>query len=640
MKKLTLLIIFLLLQLPIFVCAQYSIKGVVVNESQEPLEAVNVVLLNKDSVVEKAASSDNNGFFEIKGITFGDYLLQVSSVGYRSFNYVISRISKAMDMGTIVMEEEVVLLDEVAVQARASLTKADRIILFPSNKQIESSANSIVLLSSLAVPRLIVNQATNTVSLPGNEAVELRINNVVVGNDELRALPPNTIERIEYIDNPGLRYGNAKAVINYITKRQLTGGNVRLDLTNSPMRVYGSDLISAKFNYKKSEFGLSYMNDFRDYYNYERSNHEIFNFPNEVLIREEESLRGRDADVYQNIALNYNLTDKKTFMNITFRYQDLKIPHKDFDARIKMSDVPENPIYMTDYTSDKVHLPSLDFYLEKTLTEKQKMSLNIVSTARFEYLNRKYEEHNDISDYYLKTDLESDAYSLIGEGIYENSIGKGKLNIGIKHFQKWTNNDYLIEDLVNSKMKQSETYLYSEYIGNIQRLNYTIGIGGKRSWYSQNGGESEYAYYNFQPTLSLHYKIKDNFSVRYRLNMYNNVPTLSQLTNVDMIIDSLQIRRGNPDLKPGMSYQNVVMSDFTINKLYLSARIEHWYSPDFIQDKTFFENNKIVRGYTNVDRFKRLTCDIYSRLSLFKDKLVLAANIGMHRYSIGGYDIY
>lgn len=160
MKKLTLLIIFLLLQLPIFVCAQYSIKGVVVNESQEPLEAVNVVLLNKDSVVEKAASSDNNGFFEIKGITFGDYLLQVSSVGYRSFNYVISRISKAMDMGTIVMEEEVVLLDEVAVQARASLTKADRIILFPSNKQIESSANSIVLLSSLAVPRLIVNQAT------------------------------------------------------------------------------------------------------------------------------------------------------------------------------------------------------------------------------------------------------------------------------------------------------------------------------------------------------------------------------------------------------------------------------------------------------------------------------------------------
>lgn len=151
------------------------------------------------------------------------------------------------------------------------------------------------------------------------------------------------------------------------------------------------------------------------------------------------------------------------------------------------------------------------------------------------------------------------------------------------------------------------------------------------------GVKDEYAYYNFQPTLSLHYKIKDNFSVRYRLNMYNNVPTLSQLTNVDMIIDSLQIRRGNPDLKPGMSYQNVVMSDFTINKLYLSARIEHWYSPDFIQDKTFFENNKIVRGYTNVDRFKRLTCDIYSRLSLFKDKLVLAANIGMHRYSIGGY---
>jgi hypothetical protein len=615
--------------------AQYTIKGKIVDVNEAPLESVNITLLENDSVFTKGTVTGKNGAFELKGVNPGNYLLKASFVSYAPLSYAISGLSKDMNLETIVMEESAMQIGEVSVVGRATVTKADRIILFPSDEQLASSANAIVLLSSLALPRLLVNQATNSVSLPGNEAVELRINGVVAGNDEVRALPPNTIERIEYIDNPGLRYGEANAVLNYIIKRRLSGGNVRLDLSNSLVRINGSDLFSAKINYKKSEFGLSYLNDFRDYYNYERNNTETFYFDNYMLKRIEESRKSHNSNIYQNIVLNYNLTHTKSFLNVSLKYQGINSPHEDYNSLITVSDDPV-PVEMKDYTSYNVHLPSLDVYFERTLTDKQKLSVNVVATDRYQDTEREYEEIKNDIPYAFSTLVTSNAYSIIGEGIYEYDWGKGKLTTGLKHLQKWMNNDYQTDVLSHSSMQQSDTYLYSEYAGTVHRLNYTIGIGGKRSGYSQDAGK--YAYYNFQPTLGLFYRFNDKGSFRYRLNIYNDVPSLAQLTDADVWIDSLQIRRGNPALTPGMSYNNTALVDYSVNnKLYLSLRAVHWYSSNFTQENTFLEGNKVIRSYQNSDNFQRLTFDFYSRLSLINNRFILSANCGMHRFSASGY---
>ncbi|MDR2533261.1 MAG: carboxypeptidase-like regulatory domain-containing protein [Tannerellaceae bacterium] len=305
---------------PAIVCAQHTIKGKIAVENNEPIEMVSIVLLDEDSVFIKGTVSDKAGAFEMKGASEGNYILTISHIGYRSLSYTVSGQSRALDLGIITLEEDTNQMDEVIVSAAASLTTADRRILFPSAEQMASAVNSIALLSSLSIPRLIVNPATNSVGLLGNETVELRINNVVASNDEVRALSPNTIERIEYIDNPGLRYENVSVVLNYITKKQLSGGNVRLELNHSLVRIYGSDLLAAKINYKKSEFGFSYGNDFRDYYNYRRHNVEDFYFDNYSLKQIEDSRKSRYYNIYHNIVANYNITNNKTFLNVSMKY--------------------------------------------------------------------------------------------------------------------------------------------------------------------------------------------------------------------------------------------------------------------------------------------------------------------------------
>jgi hypothetical protein len=287
---------------------------------------------------------------------------------------------------------------------------------------------------------------------------------------------------------------------------------------------------------------------------------------------------------------------------------------------------------VNDKTSSTIHIPSLDAYFEQTLKDKQKLSFNVVATIVDQKTERLYEETKEMVSFGLSSKTTSDAWSVIGEGIYENELEKGKISAGLKHFQKWTDNDYLTDALVNSSMQQSESYLYTDYTGRLKRLNYSIGIGGKRSWFEQKNGEG-YTHYNFQPTISLNYIINDRASFRYRLNIYNNIPLLAELTNAEVAIDSLQVRRGNPSLKPDMSYNNTIVFDYSFKKLYLSLYGTHWYSTNFVRGTTLLENNHIVRTYQNAGKFHRIYAELYGRLSLLNNKLILSANLGVNRFT-------
>ena len=110
-------------------------------------------------------------------------------------------------------------------------------------------------------------------------------------------------------------------------------------------------------------------------------------------------------------------------------------------------------------------------------------------------------------------------------------------------------------------MKQSETYLYTEFSGRVKKLNYTAGIGVSRSWLKQEG-EEDYQYYTFRPKVSLQYNFTDNMYFRVNGSVNNVSPSLSELSAIEQYIDTLQIRRGNPYLKPYKSY------DMQANYLY------------------------------------------------------------------------
>ena len=253
------------------------IKGKVLDGATgSPFELANVVVQTSDSVFVSGVVTDEKGNFKIDKLRSGNYRLIVSAIGYVSAVTELEGLSRSVDLGEIVLEEESELLDEVTVTASNVVNQADRRVIFPNKQQLAASTNGIDLLNTLQLPRINVNLMDNKVSLTTKETIQLRLNGVEVSEQEFMSVRPEDIIRIEYIENPGLRYGNVAAVLNYVTRRHESGGSVSFNVLQSLHRPFGNYNASFKANHKQSEWGFSYMGNEQKFRDIIRESEEYF----------------------------------------------------------------------------------------------------------------------------------------------------------------------------------------------------------------------------------------------------------------------------------------------------------------------------------------------------------------------------
>ena len=608
-------------------------------QSKQPLEFANVVLTTADTTFVGGASSDKSGDFIVANVPAGDYRLVVSSIGYQTAETVLPGVTKALDLGSLELEENSVSLSEVTVKASNEKNKADRKIVFPSESQRKSSANGIDLLQQLQLPRLQVNNLYRTVSVPGGGEVQLRINGIIATNEEIIALLPDDIIRVEYHDNPGLRYGNAAVVLDYITRRKVSGGNVTVDFTNAVNSVWGEDQISAKLNNKKSEFSVSYRLATRDFYQMWRDNEELFTFADgSMLHRKETGHPGHLGMYWQNASLQYNYqpNDKAVF-NATFRYHGNNQSHFDYNSDLYEVEHPEQMVRLTDKSTAITNRPSLDLYYQQSLPNKQLLVFNLVGTYIGSESGRLYQERrNDqlLSD--ITNNVDGKKYSVIGEAIYEKQFEAGSLSGGVKHTQAYADNTYTNGHSYLTEMEQSDTYAYLSFKGKFKQLEYMFGVGGTRSWFFQKGDGDGYQTYSFNPKLTLQYNFPSNAYLRLQGGVYNTAPSLSEISAVDQRIDSLQISRGNPELRPYTTYSlnlsgEVRKGIFTAN--FWSA---YEYKPKAIMDEKFIEGNSFINTFDNQNKWQRLSAETTLKAQPFKDVLQLSVTGGVNHYLSDG----
>ena len=296
--KLRLIILTLLTYYAITSVAQVKISGAVVDaNTNNVVEYANIALLKEDSTFYAGASSDTLGLFAFNNIPKDNYILSATFVGYTKTYIPVTTNDADINVGAISLGTSDVMLKDVTVTANAVIQKPDRKIIIPSDAQIKASNSGVTLLRNLQLSRIIINPISNAITLPGGDAVQLRINGVKVTMAEIVTLQPEDIIRIEYHDEPGMRYDGAAAVIDYITKRKESGGNLSTNLSNTPHKVgYAEDYFSAKVNHKKSEFGVNAHWHYRDL-KWTRENKETFVFPDKVLERDE---KGEPTKVKEN----------------------------------------------------------------------------------------------------------------------------------------------------------------------------------------------------------------------------------------------------------------------------------------------------------------------------------------------------
>lgn len=642
--KLTASIISLLLCMPL--ChAQQTIRlsGTVLEaDSKQAAMYANIVLQTADSAFVAGASTNDKGAFRIDKISEGDYRLIVSAIGFKTNAIDLQGLSRSTDLGEILLEEATQQLDEVTVSATNVVSKFDRKLVFPNKQQVSASNNGVDLLRNLMLPRLRVSPMDGSVSLNDGNSVQLCINGRKVSKEEIQALQPGDVIRIEYIEDPGLRYGDAGAVVNYVVKRYDLGGSVSFSASQSPYVMWGNYNLSAKVNHKKSEFGFYYGGYPHKFNEAWRTNDETFVMEDgRTLHRTEDGIPATNEEYGQWGGFSYNLQEQDNYMfNASLNFYNNNQPQETFHSHLFTQEYPGQVTERLEKAHNRNSRPSFDLYFQKNLKHKQFLALNVVGTYIGSHNRQSYQEllgDEYVADYF--SGVQGDKYSLIGEGIYEKEFKTGRLSAGVKHTQAYSDNTYDGTLQYNTQMKQADTYAYAQYNGKWKKLNYMVGAGVTRSWFQQIGQE-DYETYTVNPRFSLAYTFSDAFYARLNGSLDSNQPSLSQLSAVDQLVDSLQIQRGNPALQPYNNYRLNLTLGYNKKKVQLNWYSRYRNAPDVIMEQTYRENNKFIRSYANHYRFQAWENEVSARVGMLWNVLQLSANVGVNRYWSDGLDYY
>ena len=622
----------------LFLCtslmATNKITGKIIDENNnQNIEYANVSLMAQDSTFITGVATNNDGYFLLKEVNDGDYILCISCIGYENSYLSIHNLQANLNLGELPLSPDNVMLEGVTVTASPIIKKTDRQIILPTEMQTKAASNGVSLLRNLQLSRILVNPIDNSITVPGGDNVQLRMNGVEVTQAEIIAIRPADVIRIEYIDNPGARYGNAGAVLNYIVKRRESGGSISADLTNGVSDTgYGEHNLAAKYHFNKSELSTTVYWGQRDL-KWTRENYESFHFPEAYQENREVGEPTKVKYDNLNFNLNYSYQDHdKQLLNIALRNQYSDTPSSMSD-RISTLYEGDASYSISDLSASKVLIPSLDIYYQRNLKNKQTIYADVVAS----YLDSKNKRtfiqkalNNDNNDTDIYSETKGEKYSVIGEGIYEKQFNTGKFTGGIKHTQAYLQNRYSgnIENKIT--MNTAETYLFAEYQSKIKALNYTVGIGAMRTYNSQEQYSSEK--YIVKPSLSLSYSINGKWFFRYNGYVSGYAPSLSDLNDISQAMDKYQIRKGNPDLKSVTFYANTLSASW--QSKYVSVDLFGRYSYDSkpIMENTYYEDGYFIRTTENHKGFHRINLETAIQIRPYREYISIKFTPFLNRY--------
>lgn len=471
-------------------CAQNKVNGTVIDRTDNSkLIGVNVTLSN-DSGQVAGTTTDNNGKFSLEADT-GNYILELSYIGYETIRMALT-VNGDTHIGDILMQEGATELGEVVVESQAIIQKVDRQILLPSKEQMQASSDGVSLLQNLQIPRIVISPIDNSVKTLSDESVQLRINGIEASTADVKAINPKDIIRVEYHDQPGVRYNGAAAVVDYIVKHRDTGGSLMLAGTNGlTLPGIGNYYLAGKVHFGKSSLQAVATYAPYDIY-WTRTNNETYHFSTGKIENNEVGEPTRYKTYPVNVSLNYNWTNgDKNMLNIRLRDNMAYTPYgpSDRDSRLFQQ---TDSFEIHDHDKSSSQSPSLDIYYQHNLPHKQHLYFDVVGTYINTHSDRRFLQtplfgsvSTDTTDVISR--VRGYKWSLIGEAIYEKEWENIMLTVGARHNQQWVKNTYLGNTDATVNMTTAETYAFAEMRHRVDKFSYVVGIGVMHTYIEQAG---------------------------------------------------------------------------------------------------------------------------------------------------------
>lgn len=536
-------------------------------------------------------------------------------------------------------------LQEIVIEAPKVIRRADMDIYHPSKSAVDNSKNGMQLLNNLMIPSLSVSDALGSISASG-QSVQVRINGRAATIDQVRALLPETVKRVEWMDNPGLRYGGANYVLNFIVSNPMAGGSLQLSARPALNAAWGFYMADAKFNVGRSQFEIGANYKLTNKIKTHRDYTETFTYPDGTTLTRKETSRGGSMDnTMGNLWASYNYIKPDTTVFVAEFSMHKGFTDKfQYNGLLSLSDGTDD-ILLTDSHGDKGTTPSLSLYLQQHFAHKQMLVVDFSSSFYFGRTFSDYLEQLPSSTAYL-TDIHTSikdrnqAYGI--EADYIKNWRNSRFTAGASYSANRNRSQY--ENLGGEvfHQRQDKIYFFAEYFQRFGKWTATAGIGAQYTNFlfieSNRGNHS----WSPRPQATITYSLNQNHNFRLNFTSWQSTPSLAETNVVPQQLDGFQWRVGNQNLKTASSYMLTFRYGFNLPRISGTFGIRAFTSPNAITPLLRWEGDKLINTYENSRGLQNLAFFIAPQIEIIPGWFTASGFLQyrMERMRGTGYDLH
>lgn len=653
---------------PLFTFAQnkqIEIKGKVVEKNiGEAVPFATVLIYGQpNKKLLDGVTTNDKGVFVAK-VNTEKVLLEISFIGYITKTITSSEAAgDLLDFGTIVLEPNTELLEEVEVRAEKSQTefKLDKRVFNVGKDLSTTGASALDVLNN--VPSVNVS-IEGQISLRGNSGVQILINGKpsVLASEEGNALGTITaemIESIEVITNPSAKYEaeGTSGIINILLKkeeRRGLNGSVSLNTGIPDNHSLGLSLNrrTEKFNLF-SQLGVGY-----------RSLPEKGNNINEDLLSgnivKSNGKEYRNENFYNlRLGTDYYINPRNVItLSGNFAYEIEDQPSNfTFEQFLKSS--PENVSVWERTEETDAKNPKWQYELQYKLDFKDDKDHVLIFSALGDQFSK--DQHSSFTNKYITADGEDNFQRTatdFGEVKYTFKLdytqpfkNKITLEAGSQYLLQDVNNDYSVSNLENDvwvtdesltnlfEYKQNVLGVYStgSYEGKLWGLKLGLRLENTdlSTLLANTNQENAQNYTNLFPSVHTSFKMSKLFSLQAGYSRRIFRPRMWDLNPFFNIRNNFNVYTGNPNLQPEFSDSYELNAIYDLEKISMNFGLFHLFTTDVVERISTFENNVNTSKPLNIGTRRSTGMEFNGKYTPSK-WLVLNANFNYNYFTREG----
>lgn len=608
------------------------ITGTVTDASNgQPVEFASVAVFSqRDSSLAGGTLTDEKGKFTVSELpAFGRFRVKISFIGYAAWQQAVSLSPQktTFDIGAIKLEIAGRNLNEVDITAEKSdfQNSIDKKVYNVDKNLVNTGGTATEVLQN--IPSVTVDMDGN-VNLRGSGAVTVYIDgkpSTLTGGSKqaiLQQIPASAIDQIEVVTNPSAKYDaeGMAGIINIKTKKgKLTGLNGNTTVSAATNNKYNTSIGLNNRTAKINVFGnYTFRYDER-----RNSNTGFQQYKQSSLFNSiQSSGSGEQKTMFHmgKAGLDYNINNDNTLgLSVSYSVRDEEDPESNTNTIDVKSpfDIPD--IVSTRYEQSDESNETMEGTLDYRRTFKDSKR-ELTASATYSLSNRasdkKYSGSFDESPYQLNKS-EAEFTSAVAQVDYSHPFKKSKLETGLKGTQRINDNnvnaEVLTDNIYVNDIQYTDHFIYEEdvfaayalYSGKLGMFDYSAGM---RAEQTLTKGDSKTTsqdidrdYLAFFPSASLKYSFKKTNDLMLNYSRRTNRPNINALNPFVDYSDTLNIRTGNPFLKPEYIHSTELSYVKTLDKVTATATVYYRHIDDVISRYRLIDPNTGVSTNTTLN---------------------------------------